>query len=101
VLNEVTSKVKSFPASVSIILTTPVVPPPALEPKEAVELVDRLALLRGEEQWKAIYDLPTNQQHYVQQALAVKEAGSSVIPPKFAPPAAPSFSLLLNIFPES
>lgn len=61
-------------------------PPPSLEPKEAVALVDRLSSTSGDARWQAIYDLPTDQQNYVKQALAAKEAGTPVKPPVFSPP---------------
>lgn len=59
-------------------------PPPSLEPKQAVALVDKLhdiedATIRA----KAVYDLPPAQQTYVQQALAMKSAGPPPTPPTF------------------
>jgi len=64
-------------------------PPPTLEPQKAVELINHLSQLTGEARAKAIYDLPANQQTYAQQALAAKEAGGPIVPPKFTPPEPP------------
>ena len=60
-----------------------VLPPPTLEPKAASELVDRLSALTGEARALAVYKLPTDQQTYVQQAIAAKEAGGGEVPPVF------------------
>ena len=68
-----------------------VAPPPTLEPKDAVALVERLEKLTDVARAEAIYALPADQQVYAQQALAAKEAGG-LPPPKFAPPAPPSGS---------
>lgn len=69
-----------------------VAPPPSLEPKEAVALVEKLEKLTTMEQATALYELPYNQQSYVQQALAAKQAGGPVVPPSFTPPTPPSGS---------
>ena len=60
--------------------------PPSIGPKEVVSLVDRLEKLTGEERAAAIYDLPSDQQNYVQQALVAKEASPPIVPPSFSPP---------------
>jgi Phage Mu protein F like protein len=64
-------------------------PPPSLEPHQVITLVDRLEQLKGDARASAIYKLPTDQQVYVQQVLAAKEALPPIIPPKFTPPSPP------------
>lgn len=78
-------------ANVPTLATFPgtIPPPPTLEPKTAVALVERLEELTGEKRAEAIYNLPANQQTYVQQALAAKEASPPIIPPTFTPPSPP------------
>lgn len=61
-------------------------PPPSLEPKEAIALVDKLEKLTGQKRAEAIYALPPEQQTYVQHAVAAKEASPPIVPPKFIPP---------------
>lgn len=79
-------------ADVPTLATFPgaVAPPPTLEPRDAVELVERLSKLTDTARAEAIYALSADQQVYVQQALAAMEAGG--LPPKFSPPAPPAGS---------
>lgn len=63
--------------------------PPSLEPKEAVTLVSKLAKMAVEERAELIYELPVDQQGYVQQAIAAKEAGGPIVPPPFEAPVPP------------
>lgn len=64
--------------------------PPSLEPKEAITLVNRLEELTGEARAEKLYNLPVDQQTYVQQALIAKEASPPIVPPRFTPPEPPS-----------
>lgn len=84
-VSEVAAKVPTlatFPGAVS--------PPPSLEPQAAVTLVNRLEKLKDDARALAIYALPMDQQTFVQQALAAKEASPPIVPPKFTPPSPPS-----------
>lgn len=65
-------------------------PPPSLEPKQAIDIVERLEKLGAEARAELIYNLPADQQTYVQQALATKEATPPPRPPSFVPPAPPA-----------
>lgn len=65
--------VATFPGAVA--------PPPSLEPKEAIELVGKISKLKDEARATAIYDLPEDQQTYVNQVIAAKEAGPIDPPP--------------------
>lgn len=71
------------------VFPSAIAPPPSLEPKEVVTLIKRLEKLEGEKRAEVIYDLPADQQTYVQQALAAKEASPPIIPPTFTPPSPP------------
>ena len=66
--------------------------PPSLEPKEVITLVNRLESLTEDKRAEAIYELPADQQTYVQQALAAKEASPPPVPPRFTPPPPPTGS---------
>jgi len=67
-------------------------PPPSLEPKEAVKLVEKIAKLRDEARARAIYNLPEDQQTYVQQSILAEEASTPIVPPAFTPPSPPEGS---------
>lgn len=56
-------------------------PPPSLEPKEAVALVDRLEQLTETKRAEEIYKLTPAEQQYVVQTIAAKQAGPVDVPP--------------------
>ncbi len=67
-------------------------PPPTLPPKEALALVERLAAMTVEDRAAEIYELPQDQQVYVQQAISSGEAYGPEVPPPFTPTAPPANS---------
>lgn len=60
-------------------------PPPTLEPKAAVALLDKFKLLSGMEREEAIYHLPADQQHFIRQGLLAQQQGGAEPPGPFAP----------------
>lgn len=65
-------------------------PPPTLEPRDAVVLVERIEALPQDQQAQAIYELPVDQQQYIQQVILQRGAGKPPDIPSFAPPSGAS-----------
>lgn len=64
-------------------------PPATLEPRQAVELIDRLKLLDTPAREEAIYNLPADQQRFARQGILAQQQGGEQPPTQFipAPPA--------------
>lgn len=48
--------------------------PPSLSPEQAINLLDKMRALQGMERAEAIYELPPEQQHFVNRGLAIEAA---------------------------